>query len=187
MKFKFKMFHIWFVVPVMIIALWVFIFYMPFSAKIKQKEKEISNLKQEEQGIEVNIRTAIDLKKRNEQAKSSIIEIQMQLPTIDAFPDFMIGLLKDIKKDAASLSSFSTNFSSLEGEPGLLLIHPVFEIGLKGKYVNIGKLLNDLGNRKFYRGISKAKISYDEIEYPALTGKFAVEFTARRSGVLEDK
>lgn len=181
------MFYVWLVVPVMIIVLWVFIFYMPFSAKIKQKEKELSNLKQEEQKIEVNIRDAIDVKKRKEQVKSSIIELQMQLPTIDEFPDFMIGLLKDIRKEAVSLSSFSSNFSSLESRPGLLLVHPVFEIGLKGKYINMGKFLDDLEDRKVYRGILKAKISYDEKEYPALTGKFAVEFTARRSGVLEGK
>ena len=187
MKFKFKMLYVWLALPVAIVALWVFVFYMPFSAKIKQKEKELSNLKQEEQKIEVNIKTAIDVKKQKEQVKSSITELQMQLPPIDEFPDFMIKLLKDIRKEAVSLSSFSSNFSSLEGTPGLLLVHPVFEIGLKGKYINMGKFLDDLKNGKVYRGILRAKISYDEKEYPALTGKFAIEFTARRSGVLEGK
>ena len=187
MKFKFKMFYVWLAVPVIIIILWVFVFYMPFLVKIKQKEKELSSLKQEEQKIELNIKTAIDVKKRSEQVKSSIVEIQMQLPTIDEFPDFMIKMLKDIRKEAITLSSFSSNFSSLGGEPGLLLVHPVFEIGLKGKYINMGKFLDDLEDGKVYRGILRAKISYDEKEYPALTGKFAVEFTARRSGVLEGK
>ena len=181
------MLYVWLAVPVIIIALWVLVFYMPFSAKIKQKEKEISNLKQEEQKIELNIKTAIDVKKQKEQVKLSIIELQMQLPTIDEFPDFMIKLLKNTRKDAVSLSSFSSNFSSLGSTPGLLLIHPVFEIGLKGKYINMGKFLDDLEDGKFYRGILRAKISYDEKEYPTLTGKFAVEFTARRSGVLEGK
>ena len=42
MKFKFKRFYLWFLLPLTVIFLWIFIFYMPFSAKIKQKEKEIA-------------------------------------------------------------------------------------------------------------------------------------------------
>jgi len=186
MKFKFKMFYIWFMAPAMIVVLWIAAFYMPFSAQIRQKEKELSNLKQEEQKIDGDIKTAIDVKRRGDQVKSSIVELQMQLPTIDKFPDFMIGILRDVRKEGVSLSSFSSNFSSIGGSPGLLLIHPIFEMGLKGKFINMGKFLDDLDERKVYKAITKAKISYDEKEYPILTGKFTVEFTARRSGSLEE-
>lgn len=173
--------------PLTIIILWIFMFYMPFSAKIKQKEKELAGLKQEGQAIELNINKAIDVKKRGDQVKASIHEIQMQLPTIDVFPDFMISLLKSIRKESIKLSSFKSNFSSLEERPGLLLVHPVFEIGLKGRFINMGKFIDELDNGKYFRGILRAKITYDEKEYPTLTGRFTTEFTARRSGVLEGK
>ncbi len=186
MKFKFKAFYLWSVVPVMIFILWVFAFYMPIHAQTKQKAKELSSLKQEEQKIELNLKNAMDVRKQKEKVKESIIEMQMQLPTIDAFPDFMIWLLKNIKKEGVNLSGFSTNFSSLESKPGSLLIHPVFELSLKGKYINIGKFIDDLDDRKVYKGITKARITYEEKEYPVLNGKFTLEFTARRSGSLEE-
>lgn len=187
MKFKFKTFYLWFLLPLTIIVVWIFAFYMPFSAKIKQKEKEIAEIKQEVKAIELNINNAMDLKRRGDQVKASIKEIQMQLPTIDVFPDFMIKVLKDIRKESIKLSSFSSNLSSLEGKPDLLLVHPVFEIGLKGRFINMGRFIDELDDGKYFRGILRAKISYDEKEYPILTGKFTTEFTARRSGVLEDK
>jgi Tfp pilus assembly protein PilO len=187
MKFKFKKFYLWFLMPVIIIVLWVFIFYLPFSAKIRQKEKELVSLKKEEQTVELNMRNALDVKNRGDQIKSSILEIQMQLPTIDVFPDFMIKVLKETKKESVVMNSFSSNFSSLEGKPGRLLVHPVFEMGLKGKFINMGKFIDELDNGKYFRGILRAKISYDEKEYPVLTGNFTMEFSARRSGVLESK
>lgn len=186
MKFKFKMFYIWFTVPLIIVVLWVVAFYMPVSAQIKQNEKALSGLKQEEQKIELNLKNAMDVKRQKEKVKESIVEMQMQLPTIDRFPDFMIWLLKSIRKEGVTLSSFNTNFSSLESKPGSLLIHPVFEMSLKGKYINMGKFIDDLDDKKVYKGITKARISYDEKEYPVLIGKFTLEFTARRSGSLEE-
>ncbi|HNQ63762.1 MAG TPA: hypothetical protein PKK34_08745 [Syntrophorhabdaceae bacterium] len=187
MKFKFKRFYLWFLLPLTVIFLWIFIFYMPFSAKIKQKEKEIAAVKQEIRVIEQNINNSIDIKRKGDQIKASMHEIQMQLPTIDVFPEFMIKLLKSIKKESIKLSSFSSNLSSLEGKPNLLLVHPVFEIGLKGRFINMGRFIDELDDGKYFRSILRAKISYDEKEYPILTGKFTTEFTARRSGILEDK
>jgi len=187
MKFEFKKFYLWFLLPLTLIVVWIFVFYMPFSAKVKQKEKEIATIKQEIKAIELNINNVMDIKRRGDQVKASIQEIQLQLPTIDVFPDFMIKVLKSIRKESIKLSSFSSNLSSLEGKPNLLLVHPVFEIGLKGRFINMGKFIDELDDGKYFRGILRAKISYDEKEYPILTGKFTTEFTARRSGVLEDK
>ena len=82
---------------------------MPFSAKIKQKEKEIAAVKQEIRVIEQDINNSIDIKRKGDQIKASMHEIQMQLPTIDVFPEFMIKLLKSIKKESIKLSSFSSN------------------------------------------------------------------------------
>ena len=105
MKFKFKRFYLWFLLPLTVIFLWIFIFYMPFSAKIKQKEKEIAAVKQEIRVIEQDINNSIDIKRKGDQIKASMHEIQMQLPTIDVFPEFMIKLLKSIKKESIKLSS----------------------------------------------------------------------------------
>lgn len=47
-----------------------FIFYMPFSAKIKQKEKEIAAVKQEIRVIEQDINNSIDIKRKGNQIKA---------------------------------------------------------------------------------------------------------------------
>ena len=114
-----------------------------------------------------------------------IVLLDMLLPDVKSGIDIFL-MLKNIRKEGVTLSSFNTNFSKLESKPGSLLIHPVFEMSLKGRFINMGKFIDDLDDKKVYKGITKARISYDEKEYPVLTGKFTLEFTARRSGSLEE-
>ena len=66
-------------------------------------------------------------------------------------------------------------------------MNPVFEVGLKGGFLEMGRFLEDLSNRTAFKGIKAARISYDDKEYPQLNGRFVIEFKALKGKKSESK
>ena len=71
-------------------------------------------------------------------------------------------------------------FSSMEDRQAKAVANPVFEITVKGRYLQIGRFLEELEKNKAFKGVLKASLVYDEKQYPVLTGKFVIQFKARR-------
>ena len=67
----------------------------------------------------------------------------------------------------------TTTRQVLPGNPYLFL-QPV-EIDLRGKYLEIGRFIEELEQKSAYGGIRRAKLAYDEKEYPILKGTVLLE------------
>jgi len=50
---KFKSIYLWYGLPIALIVAWVLLFYMPFSSHIKNRGKEILNIKQEDKKVDI--------------------------------------------------------------------------------------------------------------------------------------
>lgn len=185
---KFKVIYLWFALPVVVIIAWVLVFYMPMSARIKAKEREVAALEGEMQRADNDIKNIMEVKKRNEEMKQSFQELETQIPAFEELPEFMGEIVKVAKGEGIVLDKFSSMFASAEmGQKGGLT-NPVFEIGLKGRFLQMGRFLERLGDKKAFGGITKARIVYDEKEYPVLTGSFVLEFKAwKEKRYLEGK
>jgi Tfp pilus assembly protein PilO len=177
---KFKLIYIWYAFPVVLIIVWALVFYLPLSTKTKQKNMELLNVKREYQTADNDMKQMLSIKNMDQNALLSLKETQLQIPAIDEFPDFMREVLRDARTYSVVFSDFSGTFTFLEASQKSILANPVFEIGLKGRFLDIGKFLEALGSRKAFKGIQKAQILHNEKEYPMVDGTFLVEFKAWR-------
>ena len=184
---KFKSIYLWYGLPIALIVAWVLLFYMPFSSHIKNRGKEILNIKQEDQKVDISIKGMVELVNKQAQWRQSLSEFKTQAPDLERFPEFMREVMKLARDRGIAIERFSSVFTSIGTEQKSQLINPVFEIEIKGGFLETGKFLEELGNKMVYRGIQKAQISYDEKEYPVLTGKYVVEFKAMKGKAFEGK
>ena len=92
------------------------------------------------------------------------------------------------RRGGLGLDKFSGTFKTLDMQPKTILTYPVFEVGLKGRFMEMGKFLEQVSLSKAYRKILKGQISYTDKEYPLLAGKFEIEFKAwKERSALESK
>lgn len=180
---KFKTIYIWYSIPVLVIAIWIVAVFIPLNKQIRLKAMELAAIKAEAAKVDSETRNLIDMKTRNEQVKSSVTEMQNEIPSINHFSGFIPEFIEKTRKDSVILTSLVGDFTTLEGKSSQqALLYPVFDVGLKGRYVDMGRLLQEMTERKACKGVIKARITFDEGAYPDLSGIFTVEFRARRSG-----
>ncbi len=185
---KFKPLYVWFATPVIVIVAWVLAFYMPLSSKIKLINQELSRLKTEEQAIDTNIDNMIQIKDKGARMDQLIKTFQANIPVFDDFPGVMKDIARTAKKNGIFITDFNSSFTSIDKKRASMLTYPVFEIGLKGRFLEMGKFLEELENNNAFKGIMNAKLSYDEKEYPVLTGIFMIEFKAwKEKQIFESK
>ncbi len=183
---KSKLAYLWLGLPILVVAVWILAFYMPFSLKIKARENELKNVRQQVNDMNSQTQIMIEAKKKSEQDKSSVGEIKKNIPVVDEFPDFVRGLIKNAKSHGVQVNSLNGRITSPEG-PQSLLVSPIFEMGLTGAFLDIAKFLDDLERKAAYKRITKAHIGYDDKEYPVLNTTFTADFRAWRGGIFEDK
>lgn len=185
---KFKTLYIWLSLPFIVIIAWMLAFYMPMSARIKSKEKEIINIRQMAQAIDNDVNNYLILKKKSEETSRLISNLSGDIPLFDQFPDFIMKLAKSTASMGLHLETLDGLNTMADFEKERFLVNPLFEFGLKGKYLSIGKFLEDLTNQKVFNKILKAEIIGNENEYPVLTGKFIIEFKAWKERIkIESK
>ncbi len=183
---RFKSLYIWMAAPVIVAALWFFLGIMPIKADIKSKQNELNEAKQQTQKVEADIKALTEMKRREDSIKTSLKEYRGQIPLFDNFPDFIYEVAAGARKSGLVLDKFSGTFKSLDLQPKTILTYPVFEVGLKGRFLEMGRFLEQVSSSRAYRKIAKAQIAYNEREYPLLAGKFEIEFKAwKERGALE--
>lgn len=175
---RFKGLYVWIAVPVIVAALWFFVWYMPMKAEITNKRNELNDAKQQSQKVEADVRALTEMRRKEESIKVSLREYRGQIPLFDNFPDFIYQVAGEARKTGLVLDKFSGMFKSLDMQPKTILTYPVFEVGLKGRFMEMGKFLEQVSSSRAYRRIMKGQISYNEKEYPLLAGKFEIEFKA---------
>ncbi|MCX5807151.1 MAG: type 4a pilus biogenesis protein PilO [Proteobacteria bacterium] len=185
---KFKPLYIWLAAPVIVVIVWTLAFYMPLLSKTKIKNQELSKLKMEEQGINNDISNMLQIKDKGIKIEHLLKTSQAIIPVLDEFPGVMKDIVMTAKKSGLLITDFNSSLSSIDKKRTSTLIYPTIEIGLKGRFLEMGKFLEELENHNSFKGILNARLSYDEKEYPVLAGIFVIEFKAwKEKQILESK
>jgi hypothetical protein len=100
---------------------------------------------------------------------------------------YMKNVSNMAKSRGMSVGSLSGYYNTIDVVQGVGLVNPVFELGLRGSFLEMGRFLEDLSARTAFKGIQAARIDYSEKEYPLLTGKFVIEFKALKGRKSESK
>jgi Tfp pilus assembly protein PilO len=184
---NFRSFYLWFGLPVLVIAAWVFLIYMPMDSGVKIKEGRLTVIKNERQAVERDMKDFVGEATTQRSLQASYDEFMGQTPVVERMPEYMKNVMNMAKSKGITIGSLSGYYSSLDVSQKAGLVNPVFEIGLRGGFLEMGRFLEDLSNRTAFKGIQAARINYDEKEYPQLTGKFVIEFKALKGRKSESK
>jgi Tfp pilus assembly protein PilO len=185
---RFKSLYFWIGIPIIIAGVWFLVFYMPMRAEVNNKQKDLQEVKKQAEKVESDIKALMEMKRKEESIKASLREYQGQIPLFDNFPDFIHSVAGGARRSGLVLDKFSGTFKTLDMQPKTILTYPIFEVGLKGRFMEMGKFLEQVSLSKAYRKILKGQISYTDKEYPLLAGKFEIEFKAwKERSALESK
>ncbi len=177
---KFKPFHLWAVLPVILIVAWFVLFYSPVSSKNRLKERELMRVKAEKVTAENEVNRLRALRKREMEAKSRIENMSADIPRYEDLPRFIKGITEMAKAKGALVEDFGSIFLPQEDQQSGPVMNPVMEITVKGRYLQMGRFLEELERNKAFKGVVKARMTYEEKQYPVLTGIFVVQFRAKR-------
>ncbi len=184
---KFKSIYVWFALPVVLVVLWITLFYLPLTANIAKTEKETLTLRQESARTENQISIVLNLKKRDVRMRQLLADISKQIPMLASFPDVMLSVAKTARKEGLFLQDFSTMPLVEASGRQVSLVTPVIEIGVKGRFLDLGRFVENLGRTGAFKGITKASVVVSEKEYPFVSAKVAAEFRAWKEKDSEGK
>jgi Tfp pilus assembly protein PilO len=175
---RFKIIYFWFALPVFIGVLWFFAFYIPVSSYIEKQHAELSTAQRTREIVENAVRDALEVRKRDAQARSSLDGMSRDMPMYRQFPSVIKTLAESGKKERIVFETVNSIVLSNDSQQAPSLIKPALDIELKGKFLDIGKFLEGIEKQKGYKRVVGGKIFYADKDYPVLTGKFLVEFRA---------
>ncbi len=184
---NFKSLYLWFGLPVLVIVVWFFAVYLPIDSSMKSKENKLTAIKNERQTIEGNLKNIMSEATTQKKLQESYDEFMGQTPSVEQMSQYIKNVSNMAKSRGMSVGSLSGYYNTIDVAQGMGLVNPVFELGLRGNFLEMGRFLEDLSTRTAFRGIQAARIDYSEKEYPLLTGKFVIEFKALKSRKSESK
>jgi Tfp pilus assembly protein PilO len=184
---NFKSLYIWFGIPVLLIAVWVAFVYIPADSAMKKKESQLSVIKNERQKLDGNLKDLTIEARAQENLQQSYNDFMRQAPVIEKIPEYMRSVMQMAKSKGVAIGSLHGYYNSIDVSQKTGLVYPIFEIGLKGGFLEMGRFLEELSGKTGFKGVQKAYISYEEKEYPALNGKFVIEFKALKGKKRESQ
>jgi hypothetical protein len=184
---NFRSLYLWFGLPILVVAAWVFLVFMPMDSGAKDKEGKLTAIKNERQALERDMKDFAGEVTTQRTLQTSYDAFMGQTPVIERIPEYMKNVMNMAKSKGIAVESLSGYYSSLDISQKAGLVNPVFEMGLRGGFLEMGRFLEDLSSRTAFKGIQAARINYDEKEYPQLTGKFVIEFKALKGKKSESK
>jgi hypothetical protein len=184
---RFKTIYIWYGLPVFLVILWLGLVFYPISSSIKAKEIELAKVRQESKAADISLKTMIETRDKEAHWKKSIDEFKAYAPELDRFSDVMKEFKRLAQGRGVAIEHMTHVFDSVDIEQPSTIITPSFEMEIKGRFMEMGRFLEEIVNQPIYRGITKAQISYNEKEYPVLTGKYIVAFKAMKGRASEGK
>lgn len=183
---NYKKLAVWFGVPLVMIIVWVFAVYLPIEVGAKKKQNTVNAILKERKDIETNITSMSQEIQSQENLKKVYDNFLSQTPSIDKMPGFMGGLVRDARSKGMAVENLNGHYNSIDtARKGI--VNPVFEMGIKGGFLDMGKYLEEISQKTAFKGIQKARIAYDDKDNSVLTGRFVIEFKALKGRPGEGK
>lgn len=183
---NYKKLAIWLGIPLAMIVVWALVVYLPIEAGTKKKQTMINAILKERKDMETNIMTMSRQMQTQENARKAYNEFLAQTPSIDRMPGFIGGLVRDARSKGMAVGSLNGNYNSLDAA-NKGIVNPVFEMSLKGGFLDMGKFLETISNKTAFKGVQKARIAFDEKDNAVLAGRFVIEFKALKGRPGEGK
>jgi Tfp pilus assembly protein PilO len=177
---KFKGVYFWIALPVAIVVIWLLAFYLPISSEIRSSGQGVLALKYESEKMDNEIASTNTLVQRDRQMQKSLKDFTAQVPQVAALPDFIRWLTKRAKETGLSVSRIDSSLPPSDETQGSIFLHPIVEIDLQGRFLEMGRFLDDISQRFVFNSILKAKVSSVERENPVLSAKYVVELNVWR-------
>jgi Tfp pilus assembly protein PilO len=175
---RFRTIYLWFGLPVLIVILWFFAFYIPVSSFIAKEREGLSTAQRTRAMVESSVQDMLEVRKRDAQARSSLDGMSKYMPVYHQFPSVIKSVAESGKKEGLVFETLNSILVPNDSQQPPSLIKPALDVGLKGRFLDIGKFLESIEKQKGYKRIADGKLSYADKDYPVLTGKFLIEFRA---------
>ena len=175
---RFKIIYFWFGLPVLLAILWFLAFYMPVSSFTVKQQAELSAAQRTREVTGNAVRDVLEARKKDAQARLSIDRISKNMPMYHQFPSVLKTVVQSGNKGGVVFDSLNSTVLPNDSQQISSLIKPALDMGLKGRFLDIGKFLEEVEKQKGYKRIAEGKVSYTDKDYPVLTGKFLIEFRA---------
>jgi hypothetical protein len=185
---KFRVIYFWFGLPLFIIFAWFLVFYGPLASVLDKQRLDLSAVQKTRETLAGSLKDILEVRKREAQARSSLERSLGNIPLFSQFPGVIKTVVEKAKKEGVAFETLSAVVIPNNAQQLSALTWPAIDMGVKGRFLDIGRFLEDTERQQGYKRIADAKMSYSDKEYPVLTGKFLVEFRAwRGSKVFEDQ
>lgn len=183
---NYKKLAIWLGIPLAMIVVWALVVYLPIDAGAKKKQSMINAILKERKDMETSIMTMSQQVQTQDNARKAYNEFLAQTPSIDRMPGFISGLLRDARSKGMAVGNLNGNYNSLDSAHRGI-VNPVFEMNIKGEFLDMGKFLEEISNKTAFKGVQKARIAFDDKDNTILAGRFVVEFKALKGRPGEGK
>lgn len=180
---KLKKFYLYLSVPFIFLLLWVFLFYLPLQSKIELTRKKLAETKKERERIEKELEYFLQLTKKGKEVESTLKELRSKIPDVGESVVFLKEMVSEARKKGVRVETITSLFTSLKSLEGKRFAYPVFEVTMKGRFLDMGKFLEGLNEKEAISNIIKGKIYLNEKEYPDVVGKITLEMRAFKEGI----
>lgn len=177
---RFREVHLWIAVPLALLCVWVWFFCLPFASRIEGKKRELADAEAQIARAEAEL---LQLKeaKTDGSAKIEPIAPPDKIPRLDAFPDYMKRIASSVRNGGVTIERLNGRLNDGNAEKPSLLAYPVTEIDFTGRFIDIGRVLEQIQAAKAYRRIIRAQLTATENACPDLKGSVEIEFKAWRN------
>jgi len=175
---RFRLIYLWFSLPILIVVLWFLAFYMPVSSYLDKQNKELATMQRSRETVESSIKDLIEVRKRDTQTRLSLDEMSRTMPMYQQFPSVIKAVAESGKKEGLIFEALNSGILPADPQQPSSLVKPSLDITSKGRFLDIGKFLENIEQQKGYKRIADGRLSYSDKDYPVLTGRFLIEFRA---------
>jgi hypothetical protein len=176
---RFKEAYLWIGVPVAVLCVWVWFFCVPLASRISDKKGELADVEARIAEIETGLSQPKEAKPEGggRAIQNSALD---QIPHLEGFPYFMRRIALSIGSSGITIDRLTGRLDNGNVGASSMFAYPVTELDITGRFMDIGRALEQIQTFKAYRRIVRAQLISLEDAYPDLKGSVEIEFKAWR-------
>ncbi len=184
---KFRPYYLWVALPVLIIVAWVALFYWPLAKEERLRRQEAAATAKAIEATDRELADAGRVLDEERQIKQSLSDLYSRIPHLTELPDLMRWMAGRAKREGLVLDVVQSNVSALKGSGNSGVVHPVIEVRVKGRFLDVGRFFDDLEDRTLFRAFTSATIVSEERDNPMVLAKCTLELNAWKERPVEVK